>query len=69
MLDEPYVKSSKADNLNFVLGSSEYFVLGDNRLASADSRVWGPVPKQNIVGRPIIRFFPPALFPGDNSDK
>ena len=29
---------------------------------------WGPVPEKNIVGRPIVRFFPPALFPGDNSN-
>ena len=65
VLEEPYVELSKKDSLNYVLGPSEYFVLGDNRSSSADSRVWGPVPEKNIVGRPIIRFFPPALFPGD----
>ncbi|MDP2641731.1 MAG: signal peptidase I [bacterium] len=68
ILDEPYIKFPKEDSVNYVLGLGEYFVMGDNRLSSADSRVWGPVPKDNIIGRPIIRFFPPALFPGDKSN-
>ena len=67
-LDEPYVKFSKDENMaTEELGDAEYFVLGDNRPASADSRVWGVVPEKNIIGRPILRFFPPAVFPGDNS--
>jgi len=67
LLDEPYVKLGKKDTANYILGQGEYFVLGDNRFSSADSRVWGPVPEENFIGRPIIRFYPPALFPGDNS--
>ena len=65
VLDEPYVKLTKKDSADYVLGIHEYFVMGDNRLGSADSRVWGPVPEDNIVGRPIIRFFPPSMFPGN----
>ncbi len=68
VLDEPYVKLSKKDTVDYIINKDEYFVLGDNRQASADSRIWGPVPKENIVGRPIVRFFPPSLFPGDYSD-
>lgn len=67
VLNEPYVKFNKEDNLSYVLGTDEYFVLGDNRSASADSRIWGAVPEKNIIGRPIVRFFPPTLFPGDSS--
>lgn len=68
-LEEPYVESEKNDSANYIIGANEYFVMGDNRAASADSRVWGPVPEENIIGRPIIRFLPPALFPGDYSEK
>ncbi len=35
----------------------DYFVLGDNRDESLDSRYWGFVPRQNIVGRPLIVYF------------
>ena len=64
VLEEPYVKFLKRDTLSFVVGQDEYFVMGDNRAASADSRFWGGVPKENIIGRPILRFLPPALLPG-----
>ncbi len=63
-LEEPYVKLTKSDTSTFQLSEAEYFVMGDNRAQSADSRIWGAVPRDNIVGRPFIRFLPPAFFPG-----
>jgi len=66
-LAESYVKHPKNDSFRVVLSESEYFVMGDNRASSSDSRVWGPLPRGNIVGRPVIRFLPPALMPGDYS--
>ncbi|MDO8620384.1 MAG: signal peptidase I [bacterium] len=55
-------------NLSVTLASDEYFVLGDNRGASADSRLWGTLKREFIVGRPIVRLFPLSevgIFPGE----
>lgn len=47
-------------NVDITLGENEYFVLGDNRAASFDSRRWGPLPEEDIVGRVLFRVWPPA---------
>jgi signal peptidase I len=42
------------------LGADEYFVMGDNRVDSRDSRAFGPIQRQSIVGRAWIIYWPPA---------
>lgn len=48
--------------IKFTLADGEYFVMGDNRPASSDSRRWGAVPRQDIVGRVLLRAFPFAAL-------
>jgi signal peptidase I len=43
---------------NMKVPPNDYFVLGDNRANSSDSRVWGFVPQQNIIGRAALVYWP-----------
>ena len=61
ILDEPYIKSMlNGTTVNEVLGAREYFVMGDNRDQSSDSRAWGILTSDRIVGRAYLRLFPPS---------
>ena len=46
-------------NIDITIPKDQYFVMGDNRNFSSDSRRWGLLPKDLITGRAIIRLWPP----------
>ncbi len=67
LLQEPYVEFQSTKEAIYELGPDQYFVMGDNRAVSDDSRHWGPLTKNEITGKPLLRLFPLeniSLFPG-----
>ena len=56
---EPYiVNHGNGPVQNYTVPEGDYFVMGDNRPESSDSRVWGDVPRANIIGRVFLRLLP-----------
>ena len=46
----------------YILKENEYYVLGDNRICSSDSRIWGSVKKEQILGKVIFKYWPLDSF-------
>jgi signal peptidase I len=71
LLDQPYLAEKDGDTLApTMVPPNSYFVLGDNRGGSSDSRHWGSVPLDNIVGKVSLRYWPASefsLFSGNSS--
>ena len=61
-LIEPYVPAAERDSRSGTwprISAGHYFMLGDNRRNSCDSRDWGTVPRKNLVGPVFLRYWPP----------
>lgn len=58
--EDTYIREGKTlrEGLVLTIPAGEYWVMGDNRQHSSDSREWGPVPRENIVGKVWLRYWP-----------
>lgn len=68
-LEENYVSELGTTTLTRTLGAGEYFVMGDNRPYSSDSRYFGVLPRDHIRGRALLRLYPLkdiSVFPGEH---
>lgn len=61
-IDDEYAYGMTSDYDRITLKDDEYFILGDNRLISKDSRYFGPVKEKDIKGKVIFRIFPFSKF-------
>jgi signal peptidase I len=60
-LSEPYIQARRRDHLTQTwprIPRGQYFMLGDNRLDSCDSRQWGTVPRANLIGPVLFTYWP-----------
>jgi signal peptidase I len=66
MIEEPYINEACTTNMcpneAWTLGANEYFLMGDNRNHSNDSRAFGPVSRDLIVGEALFRYWPLSKF-------
>jgi signal peptidase I len=61
-LDEPYIQPNRrsADpTKSYSVPPDQYFMMGDNRASSCDSRSWGSLPRENIIGKVFMTYWPP----------
>ena len=67
MLEEPYLSAEqtvpyRGRSGTWTVPEGSYFVLGDNRNSSSDSRSWGPLEEQYLVGKAWVSYWPPRYW-------
>lgn len=67
ILNEPYIENKPTqssdflkENQTYTVPDGDYIVFGDNRTGSSDSRTWGVLPKDLIIGKAFFRYWPPT---------
>lgn len=62
MLNEPYIAQAPLYSGEWVVTEGHLFVLGDNRNNSNDSKDWGLLPMENVVGKAVLIYWPPPMW-------
>jgi signal peptidase I len=62
LLDEPYIAEAPRQNYTIDVQDDNLFLLGDNRNRSSDSRVWGTLPIEDVIGKAVFTYWPFSAF-------